>query len=81
MPEFKVAIIKTYQGSFCISLQQHILSIMNKGLTNQRNPKFSDPERITKGVFQVIEKHISQGELEDVKASLPGDLLQLWPES
>lgn len=38
-----------------------------------------DPVRITTGVFKVIEKRITGGELKDVKDNLPDDILNLWP--
>ena len=32
-----------------------------------------------KGVFEVINKHISRGEVEDVRACLPQELRDFWP--
>jgi len=37
------------------------------------------PERITSQVFQVLAKHVTAGEIEGVKHSLPADLRSLWP--
>jgi uncharacterized protein (DUF2267 family) len=38
-----------------------------------------DPERVTRGVFQVLANHVTSGEIEDVKSSLPADIRALWP--
>jgi uncharacterized protein (DUF2267 family) len=39
----------------------------------------ADPERICRAVLGTLEKHVTAGEVEKVKASLPGDLRELWP--
>lgn len=38
-----------------------------------------DPEQIVRAVFAVLAKHITAGEIEDVKALLPKELRELWP--
>lgn len=38
-----------------------------------------NPERIARAVFQLLERHITAGEIEDVVFSLPKDLRNLWP--
>jgi uncharacterized protein (DUF2267 family) len=40
-----------------------------------------DPERVTRAVFQVLAKHVTGGEVEGVKRTLPAELRSLWPES
>lgn len=37
-----------------------------------------DVQRITKAVFQLIQKHVPAGEVKDIKANLPAELRQLW---
>jgi len=37
-----------------------------------------DEEKITQAVFKVIEKHIADGEIEDIKSALPHDLKEFW---
>ena len=39
-----------------------------------------DPEKATRAVFQVIEHHVTMGEIEDIRAGLPRDIRRLWPE-
>ncbi len=38
-----------------------------------------DPERVARAVFQVVSKHVTGGEIEGVKRSLPAELRSLWP--
>jgi uncharacterized protein (DUF2267 family) len=38
-----------------------------------------NPEYATRAVFSVLEHHIAPGEIEDVKATLPTHIRELWP--
>jgi uncharacterized protein (DUF2267 family) len=38
-----------------------------------------DPEQVVRAVFQVLAKHVTGGEIEAVKRSLPSALRPLWP--
>jgi uncharacterized protein (DUF2267 family) len=38
-----------------------------------------DPERVARAVFQALTRHVSAGEIEDIKSSLPADIRSLWP--
>jgi len=38
------------------------------------------PERIARAVFKVLAKHVSSGEIDDVKHIMPKELQDLWPE-
>jgi len=44
------------------------------------NVPFIDPEEVARAVFQVLENHISPGEIDDVISALPQDLRILWPQ-
>ena len=33
----------------------------------------------TKGVFELLDRHVSGGEIKDIKQSLPAELRELWP--
>jgi uncharacterized protein (DUF2267 family) len=35
-------------------------------------------EEVTQAVLQVIDKHVTDGEIEDIKSSLPADLREFW---
>ncbi len=37
-----------------------------------------DPEAVTRGVFRVIARHVSAGEIDDVKHVLPAAIRELW---
>jgi uncharacterized protein (DUF2267 family) len=41
----------------------------------------TDPERITKAVCALLSRHVSQGEIDDVKQSVFAELRRLWDES
>ena len=41
-------------------------------------PPGADPERVTRGVIAVLQKHISPGEMKDVKRNFPERLRYLW---
>lgn len=36
-------------------------------------------ENATRAVFSVLERHIAPGEIQDVKATLPAHIRELWP--
>lgn len=38
-----------------------------------------DAETIVRGVFKVLAKRITEGEIEDIKHILPPELRELWP--
>lgn len=38
-----------------------------------------DAEQIVRGVFKVLAKRVTEGEIEDVKHILPPELRELWP--
>ena len=39
-----------------------------------------DPADCIVGVFRLLSRHVSPGEIADVRASLPDDIRNLWPE-
>jgi uncharacterized protein (DUF2267 family) len=38
------------------------------------------PEAVARAVFQVLQRHVSAGEIGDVKQILPAQIRALWPE-
>lgn len=40
---------------------------------------FSDPQHVTETVFRHLDSHVSEGEIADVKATLPEEIRTLWP--
>lgn len=45
----------------------------------QNDPDIN-PEEVIRSVFAVISRHVSEGEISDIKNSLPEDLKKWWPE-
>ncbi|HAT71905.1 MAG TPA: hypothetical protein DCS63_03720 [Elusimicrobia bacterium] len=43
-------------------------------------PSGMDPLRVTQGVINVIERHVSAGEIKDVRRNFPEHLRELWEE-
>jgi uncharacterized protein (DUF2267 family) len=39
----------------------------------------ADSEQIVRAVFQVIARHVTAGEIDDVKHALPAGIRKLWP--
>ena len=39
-----------------------------------------DPEHLARSVFSLLDEKISEGEIEDIKATLPKEIRALWPE-
>ena len=39
-----------------------------------------DPERVFCAVVQTLSQHVTNGEVEEVKQSLPSEIRELWPE-
>jgi uncharacterized protein (DUF2267 family) len=44
-----------------------------------RGDEHIDAEQVARGVFAVLEKRVTEGEIEDVKQVLPTQLRELWP--
>jgi uncharacterized protein (DUF2267 family) len=44
-----------------------------------RDDEAVDPEQVARAVFAVVAKHVSEGEIEDVRQVLPSSLRHLWP--
>ena len=40
-----------------------------------------NPERVVQAVFKVLDRRISDGEIQDIKQVLPEEMAQLWPEA
>jgi uncharacterized protein (DUF2267 family) len=47
----------------------------------QRVDENVDCEQILKAVLTTLARRVSEGELQDIKSSLPEDILYLWPET
>ncbi len=45
-----------------------------------KNDESVAPEKVVRAVFKVLSKHITEGEIRDIKHMLPGKLRVLWPQ-
>jgi uncharacterized protein (DUF2267 family) len=43
-------------------------------------PPFDDTEEIVRAVFRLLERRVSGGEIDDIKAALPAAIRELWEE-
>lgn len=58
--------------------KQEFLNYLSEGLPD--DPEL-DPERVARGVFAILAKRISKGEVRDIKLTLPQEIRDLWPSS
>lgn len=57
--------------------RQEFLDTMREPLASRMaNP---DPERITRAVFELLARRVSEGEIEQIVSALPAELRGLWP--
>ena len=56
--------------------REAFLSYVAEGFQNDPD---IDPEKVIRSVFSVIQSHVAEGEIADVKANLPEELRRLWP--
>ena len=59
-----------------IRSEEEFLSAISEAYAS---PDPIEPTKITRHVFQMLDEHVSAGEIEDVKSSLPEPIRRLWP--
>lgn len=52
-----------------------------EGVEEELQRDVMDARGVTLGVFRMLQRRISMGELNDIKSTLPKSLLTLWPET
>jgi len=55
---------------------EEFLDQVNKQLVM---PGQQDPERVVRGVFAVLARHMPPGQLKDIRQGLPEEVRSLWP--
>ena len=60
--------------------KEAFLAQIRADFAHTRNPDV-DTEHITRAIFRVLCKHVSEGELEEIKNLLPRDLREFWPSA
>lgn len=58
----------------------HVAELLDRIEQEVRPQSDLDPRNIFKAVLQVLHQHISEGELNDIYAAMPGDIKTLWDE-
>lgn len=61
--------------------KDEFLAHITKAFRTTLTPPDIDPEPVTRAVLQVLARHVTPGEIQDIKASLPKELSDLWPTS
>ena len=58
--------------------REAFLSQVKSEFAHTRNP-IVDPEQVVRAILRVLCKHVSQGEMNQIKGLLPHDLRRFWP--
>ncbi len=61
---------------FKLRHKEEFLSRIEQELPNSED---IDVERVAQGVLALLQRHVSQGEIEDVAKVLPSEVRELWP--
>jgi uncharacterized protein (DUF2267 family) len=56
--------------------REHFLAWIEQELSGEERV---DPEQVARAVFSVLERRVTEGEIEDVKHMLPSRIRDLWP--
>ena len=59
--------------------ERHKEQFLARIAQEMRSDESTDPERVARAVFAVLATRVSEGEIQDVKHVLPGDIRHLWP--
>ena len=57
--------------------KEPFLAEVRKHFVHTRNPDI-DPEHVVRAILRVLDKHISKGELDQVRSVLPHEIRELW---
>ncbi len=58
---------------------RHLAAFLAHVSSQYVGPSPVDPERITRGVFAVLSRHLSAGQIDDIRQGLPAQIRTLWP--
>ena len=59
--------------------ERHKEDVLNHIREAFRHDERINPEQVISAVFRLLARHITAGEISDVKQSLPAPLRHLWP--
>ncbi|MFW6194910.1 MAG: DUF2267 domain-containing protein, partial [Chloroflexota bacterium] len=57
---------------------RHKEAFIDDVMREARDPDY-EPEPAVKAVFKVLARHVSPGEIEDVRHLLPAEIREMWP--
>jgi uncharacterized protein (DUF2267 family) len=60
--------------------ERHLDEFLNHVKSCLRDDETINPEKVVRGVFKVLSKHVTEGEITDIKRVIPGELRRLWPD-
>jgi uncharacterized protein (DUF2267 family) len=60
--------------------REAFLAQVRNEFAHTRNPDV-DPEHVSRAILRVVCKHVSEGEIEQIKHLLPHDLRSFWPRA
>ncbi|TVM18263.1 DUF2267 domain-containing protein [Oceanidesulfovibrio indonesiensis] len=57
---------------------QEFLDYVHKKMGTQQTPKLSDPNRLSRGVFAALAKHVTKGEIQSIIDLMPAEIRPLF---
>ncbi len=59
--------------------ERHLQGFLEHVAEQYVGPGPADPERLTRGVFAVLTRHMPAGQIHDIRQGLPEEIRALWP--
>ena len=60
--------------------EKHLQAFLDHISMYFKNEVDLDPQAVAAAVFRVLDRHISQGEIQDIRHLLPRHIRELWPQ-
>lgn len=60
--------------------ERHLAPFLEHISSQYVGPGAVDPERLTRGVFAILARHMPAGQIHDIRQGLPAEIRALWPE-
>ncbi len=70
-----------YNPSQTPTKERSLEAFLNHVSRNLQEAVDGSPEEAARAVFRLLSRHVTAGELSDVRAMLPGDVRGLWPSA
>ena len=61
--------------------ERHLTEFLRHVSTELAGTEPEDPKVVTRGVFAVLARHLSPGQLADIRQGLPEQVRELWPSA